>query len=355
MMDRTGVLGRMAVAGVAAGMLTAGPTAEAGGVPPSYGFDFATIGDVGNPDYQTLLSGPRGRVDYKYRMSKAEVRASEWLEFVRAYAPHYTPGEVGDGVDGAGFTGSYIFQDGSLSDGTPNYRLEPANNNRPANMSWYMAARYCNWLHNGKASGKWAFEDGAYDTSVFAEIGANQLTTEFARRAGAKFWIPSSDEWVKAAYWDPNRYGDGLGGYWQFPNTSDVAPVPGLPGEGGETNAGDGILGLPDPFVTDFVGLYPDTQSPWGLLDMSGGMSEWGGYAGDGPFLFTHGTAWGSPSNELFDTIDYSTFRTGRPSNSFYGLRLGSQVPSPASVAVLAIPVALLHKRRRSPTLIPEK
>ncbi|MGP1311145.1 MAG: SUMF1/EgtB/PvdO family nonheme iron enzyme, partial [Phycisphaerales bacterium] len=303
MMDRTGVLGWVATAGVAAGMLTAGSTAEAGGVPPSYGFDFATIGDVGNPHYMPTSGAfprPRGRVDYEYRIAKTEVRAVEWLEFVRAYAPHYTPGEVGGGGNNNGFTGQYIFENGTLPDGTTNYSLLPSNNNRPANMSWYMAARYCNWLHNGKASGKWAFEDGAYDTSVFEQIDANEFTMEYARRADAKYWIPSVDEWTKAAYWDPNRYGEGLGGYWEFPNTSDVAPVSGLPGEGGETSAGDAVLALPDPYVVEFVGLYPDVQSPWGLLDLSGTRRDWTTYEGGFPALFSMGTNLGTIINELF-------------------------------------------------------
>ena len=59
--------------------------------PPSYGFDFATVGAVNNPGTTfTLPGGDRsvGSVGYEYRISKTEVVTSQWLEFVRAYAPY---------------------------------------------------------------------------------------------------------------------------------------------------------------------------------------------------------------------------------------------------------------------------
>ena len=45
----------------------------------------------------------------------------------------------------------------------------------------------------------------------------------------ASGWIPTQDEWMKAAHYDPNRYGAGQGGWWLYSHRSDVAPVPGVP------------------------------------------------------------------------------------------------------------------------------
>ena len=48
------------------------------------------------------------------------------------------------------------------------------------------------------------------------------------------------------------------------------SPVQGLPSEGGERNAGEDNNDV-YPLA---VGSYPSVMSPWGLLDMAGGQSE---------------------------------------------------------------------------------
>ncbi len=60
-------------------------------------------------------------------------------------------------------------------------------------VSFFDAMRFTNWLHNGQGSGD--TESGAYT------IGSG---TDEVRSANAKYWIPSEDEWYKAAYYDPN-------------------------------------------------------------------------------------------------------------------------------------------------------
>jgi hypothetical protein len=42
------------------------------------------------------------------------------------------------------------------------------------------------------------------------------------KNAGATFWIPSEDEWYKAAYFDQNL--EGGAGYWLYPTQSNTAP-----------------------------------------------------------------------------------------------------------------------------------
>ena len=83
------------------------------------------------------------------------------------------------------------------------------------------------------------------------------------------------DEWVKAGYYDPDRFGEGEGGWWDFPDSSDTQLIPGRPELGGQTNAGSDTEWPSGQARPHEVGLYPGTQSPWGLLDVSGGASEW--------------------------------------------------------------------------------
>lgn len=101
-----------------------------------------------------------------------------------------------------------------------------------------MAARYCNWPTNGKRPERDAFENGAYDTSTFTTNSAGTFNDQRTHTPGASFWIPTVDEWIKAAYYDPNRYGNGVEGYWLYNNQSNTAPIYNAPWNGGESNGG---------------------------------------------------------------------------------------------------------------------
>ena len=71
--------------------------------------------------------------------------------------------------------------------------------NRPVNyVSFWDAARFANWLHNGQPTGPQGpgtTEDGAY-------LNVGNQAPSFGRNAGATFFIPTEDEWYKAAYHD---------------------------------------------------------------------------------------------------------------------------------------------------------
>ena len=79
--------------------------------------------------------------------------------------------------------------------------------NCPAfNVSWGDAARFCNWLQNGQStSGTEAAgttETGAYTLSGGTSDAALLAIT---RNANATYFIPSENEWYKAAYYSPTK------------------------------------------------------------------------------------------------------------------------------------------------------
>lgn len=243
--------------------------------PPDYGFEFVTVGAPGNSAYVGDLFDEdhfrgRGAVNYEYRISRTEIRTSDWLEFVNTAREFQVPLDTAFGANtwGAGLgidpkTGWEMY-----------FQFTEESGDWPvAGISWWAAATYCNWLHNGKALSQEAFLDGAYDISTF---GRDPVTLEYTDQTthspDARFWIPTTDEWVKAAHWDPHRYGPGQGGYWEFDTSSDTQPVPGLPGVG-ETSA-DMDIEDEEAFLIPLES-YPETRSPWGLLDLSGGGAEW--------------------------------------------------------------------------------
>jgi len=186
---------------------------------------------------------------------------------------------------------------------------------------------------------EWAIADGACDTSTFVPNPAGGVMDQKTHHPGARFWIPTLDEMLKAQHYDPDRFGQGQGGWWEFSNSSDVAPIGRLPGVG-EANTG---FTLPDFGHFDIpAGSYPNVQTPWGLLDAAGGAQEWteefyiptpateratkGSWAGGAPLSpDPFDRAWGLSS--FFPHI-----RDG-----VIGLRIASTVPSPTTSAALIL------------------
>lgn len=294
---------------------------------PDYGFDFVTISDVGNRntnEFETDYPDQRvGRVDYEYRMATTEVTIGQYFEFVVAYLPIYEQ-NTGNVLGEPQFTGFGIrtaFGKASLRN--KNFI------NHATTMSWEYAARYVNWLHNGKVVEEWAFETGVYDTNTFTQNNDGSWNHQLAHSPHARYWIPTSNEWLKAAYWDTNK-NNGEGGYWRFPNGSDFEPIPALlPTNGGERNSGpQGTIWPLD--VQSFQGV----QSPWGLFDMAGGEAE---------FLETisndrRNRRFVAGSNYLQDGFgdifsnDIICFHRAVGVTSINGLRLAASVPSLADL-----------------------
>jgi hypothetical protein len=52
----------------------------------------------------------------------------------------------------------------------------------------------------------------------------NNESTAESKIAIARYWIPTENEWYKAAYYDPAKGGVGVPGYWNYPTRSDTVP-----------------------------------------------------------------------------------------------------------------------------------
>lgn len=316
-----------------------------GGMAPDYDFQWATIGAAGNPNWTTTEGSPnrdRGGVAYEYRISKLEVTTSQWLEFVNTIGPldhaftaqHLAPSVWGASESVVGPPGSRY----ELRGDVPNAEMTQLNG-----ITWRTAAMYCNWLHNDKAPAMWAITNGAYDTSTFTENPDGSLNDQRTHSPDAKFWIPTLDEWMKAVYYDPHRNGPDQGGWWMYPYSSDTPPTPGWPDELG-AQTGFGVLGTDDRrpvFIP--LGSYPDAVTPWGLLDASGGNSEWTADWRPGGRRRYMGTAAG-PGIASFDEIWYSHSTSFTESLSF---RVASRVPTPGATLVLVGCMCIHFSRRR--------
>jgi len=214
--------------------------------------------------------------------------------------------------------------------------------NRPVNLiSFWDAARFCNWLNNGQGNSD--TESGAY-----INIG-NQFT--FARQPDAKYFIPTGHEWYKAAYYDPNKSGGA--GYWEYATKSNTMPNNGNPeGDTGNTaNFYDGDYTSDSPYFTTPVGYFGLSEGPNGTFDQEGNVMEfieWG-YG-----MNARGVIGGDWGSDLADwhipgtipgTITFST----TDESDYLGFRVAS-VPEPGSLTLLvcgAIPGLLWWRRRK--------
>ena len=315
---------------------------------PDYGIQFVTVGAPGNrgtlpeetPDnpFQSI-----GAVNYEYRIAKTKLSNAEYLEFANVYGRYVNTLE--DARDLSGNWLSPVPQ----SDGSYRFQVEDSRLNIGAGLSWEMAARYCNWLCNDKGSDLAAFSNGAYDTSTFAHVFPPPHHLQ--HNPGARFWIPSLDEMIKAAYYNPNKFGDGQGGYNYYPNSSDNRLVEGLPGTGAESIGNLLWENNPDAGpLRDFpLGQFPNTQSPWGLLDVSGTLPDWTASSDQDSraSLRVVGSIAGVAYWNSLDRLGWPG-EAGPYGDYGYGLRIATLVPSPAPMlALVFVLVGALRNRRR--------
>src|SRR5204862_6561203 len=99
------------------------------------------------------------------------------------------------------------------------YNIRSNMGNKPVNyVSWYDSVRFANWLNNGQGPGD--TENGAYTLQGNSPTPTNGLSV--TRNLTARIWLPSENEWYKAAYFEPGASGDS---YWQYATRSDVLPT----------------------------------------------------------------------------------------------------------------------------------
>ena len=262
--------------------LSAANAADVFDMPP--GQHSLELVDVDHPGNSADDTG-YGAVAYPYRIGKYEVTAAQYVEFLTAKAKADRDGglwnnDMDSTRSGAGVR-CEICRDGEPGDYS--FSVPPELANRPVtHVSFLDACRFCNWLHNGQGSGD--TEDGAYTLAGYSGTDGRRVH----RNVNARWFVPTEDEWYKAAYYDPHKP-EGPG-YWDYPIRSDEKPDRDFASPRGVNYFLDGYL-EPERFFTE-VGSFPQACSAYGTFDQAGNALEWT----EGlvpPFLRS---AWGSPS-----------------------------------------------------------
>jgi formylglycine-generating enzyme required for sulfatase activity len=307
--------------------------------------DYVSVGNAGNaadPNKESLY----GAVAYAYQIGKYEVTNAQYAEFLNAVNP------TGSGTGGVGANGIYNTNMGTNARGGitytagaasgAKYTIRTSMGDKPVNyVSWYDAARFTNWLGNGQGSG--STETGAYTLS--------ENTGIITKNVGATVYLPSEDEWYKAAYYDPTAGAGGGDNYWLHATQSDTAPTVGTANSTGDiSNPGANVANYAsgadwnsqDGNVTTVGSAVANNY--FGTFDQAGNVREWNDAVISGSSRGLRGGAWNFNDSNLRSSNRYS----GDPTLEGYsnGFRVAS-VPEPTSLLLTMLASGMMLIRRK--------
>jgi len=216
------------------------------------GNDYVLIEDINNP-----ADGSYGSVSYDYEIAKYEIKISDielWWD-----APLPISGDP---------------------------------DSSPLGFSFNQFSRFINWLNV-----RYGYHE-AYNFTTSNDNDPIELwpladswsASNRFRHKDARYFIPSEDEWYKAAYYDPNKNGEGLGGYYEYPTGSDTPPTAVASG----TDEGTAVFDQ-DPINDTVASVYE-----------AGGLSSYGTMGqGGNAYEFIEDAA-----NSTIDLLEELTFVT---------------------------------------------
>ena len=303
--------------------------------------EWVSVGDRDNAKDGTGY----GAVGYDYRIGKYEVTNAQYAEFLSAVATKSDPKGLYNTETAGGWNDIGGITRGGLA-GSYSYTVRTNRGDRPVNyVSWYDTLRFANWLHNGQPTGEQGSsttEDGAYDMSLGSSV---------VRKPDALVFLPSEDEWYKAAYY---KGGGTNAGYWDYPTRSNTIPTAEAPvgtdlvNGSANSNYNDGGY-VDSTYYTTEVGAYTakPSDSPYGTFDQGGNVWEWNETLIDAP----RGMRGGG-----FTTIDFDGYLLASsryhylPSSEVMnsGFRVAS-IPEPGGITLLTcgLLTGLIWWRRR--------
>ena len=282
------------------------------------------VSNVGNPsDSRFMNDGTTGYGDvgYEYRIGKYEVTNDQYAAFLNAIATNgdtylnYEPFSMG----GAHYGG--IIQSG----GAPNtvFTVKPNMGNKPVvGVTAGAARRFVNWLHNGQPTGNQV--PGTTETGVYDLTGENWVS----RGPEATWFLPSEDEWYKAAFYNPSGGGSGLYALYATGSLFTPPTVATADAIGNVSNPGVNVANYfqganwngsaPFGHVTTVGSAGLASASYYGTYDQSGNASEWT------EDISVRGGGFGSLQDQLSAEV-----RFGNSFGAYAGFRVASALDTP--------------------------
>jgi formylglycine-generating enzyme required for sulfatase activity len=265
----------------------------------AFTLEFNSIGDAGN----AAGGSGYGSVIYDYRMSTAEVSESVLQHAVNAGLT---------GVTGGAWTGE-----------------QPA-----AFIDWFEAAAFVNFLNTDRGFTRaydLSWDGNNWSMNLWTSAEAWQMGGEnLYRNKDAFYFLPSENEWYKAAYY---QGGGTNAGYWNYPTQENTAPAAVASGILAGTAVYDGQSAPAGVFANGGLSAY-------GIRGMGGNAAEWTESAWDGlnnssnEDRTVRGGDWFGAADQLGSS--YRDINAPLYESDFIGLRVAS-VPEPSTVALILL------------------
>jgi formylglycine-generating enzyme required for sulfatase activity len=314
----------------------------------SISMSYVTVGNPGNaPDPAT--DSFYGEVDYTYNIGEYDVTDSQYCTFLNdvdptgantldLYSPQGDP-EFGISVNlGAANGFKYSVING--------YASMPV-----VDVTFWDTLRFANFLDDGST------ENGAYTLLGDSPTPSNASTLIAAPQpnSGATVWLPSENEWYKAAYYDPAN-----DTYSAFATQSDTAPGNIIGSGTNEANYNNGVYSVTQSYGyesgTNYltpVGSFTGSASYYGTYDQSGDAFNWLDTTVDSDYPVLRGGDWyylgdyGTVSSD-YRTYAYPYSLSVADVYGDVGFRVAS-VPEPNSIMLMLAGVAGLALMRGKP------
>jgi len=257
----------------------------------NFDIDFVLIGDSGNaPD-----TNGYGSIPYSYRIATYEVSKEALRKAITSGMQNVTVGNQSD--------------------------------NRPAaSISWYEVAAFVNWLNTStghQAAYNLVYDGVSWTMNLWSSAEAWQQGGENRfRHKDARYFLPSENEWYKAAYYNANA-----GGYSLYATASSTAPLAVGSGTASGTAVYNGITNAPAA-VTAVGGL-----SFYSTAGQNGNVNEYLETAFDGSNDSTsenrvvRGGSWLSPASNLRSSARFAEGVIYEPDHT--GFRVASVLLPP--------------------------
>lgn len=242
-------------------------------------YSLVTVGNPGN------LSDPLthfGQVNYVYQIGKYQVTIEQYTEFLNAIAAEDKYGLYHTNMKNA------LNVAGIMREGTPGSYVYSVMYNqgysgkRPiTSVSWFNAARFANWMANGQPVGQQntlTTEDGAYAIDEDMNVAPSKNTINPNTGLAPTYYLPSDNEWYKAAYYNGN------GIYYLYATQSNTPPGNNMRTAPNQANYISNETGYCTTqsfetlttvnYLTD-VGSFTSSPSNYGTFDQTGNVWEW--------------------------------------------------------------------------------
>lgn len=227
----------------------------------TFSLDFVTIGNPGNRNDTTGYGG----VPYNYQIGTYTISQNQVILAI-------SNGATGlQGSAGQTWSGD-----------------QPA-----TGLTWYQCAAFVNWLNANQGytpAYNLTYSNGAYSVAVWPTNQAwTNGGTNLYRNANCVYFLPSENEWYKAAYYDPNK-NNGAGGYWPYPTGSSNTPT--------------AVASGTTAFTAVFVGNGVSPSGPASVYQ-AGGLSRYGTMAQGGNVTQVTDTLWRGAGRDPSRSFDF--------------------------------------------------